>query len=254
MSNSIKKVLITGGTGKFGLVLIDHFLKLGWTVVYTSTNQSKIASVQKKYPHKTNIIGYKVDFNDENFSDILISRIFSDIGPINFLVNNARKLKLLTTEKSGVTSRKNFLEEFLIDVVAVYELSICLARKQPKELQSIVNVGSQYGHVAANHNLYEKNSDIPPINYGVSKAALGHLTKELAVRFAKQNIRVNCAAFGGVAGRADKNFEERYSKLCPAGRMLREEEIIGGIEFLLTEKSSGMTGQTILIDGGWTVW
>ena len=216
--------------------------------------KNKIAYIQKNYHHRKNLIGYKVDFKKENFANNLISTILSDNGPINYLVNNARNIKLLAVDKNGLTSRKNFLEEFLIDVVAPYELSVCLAKMQPKELKSIVNIGSQYGKVAINHNLYGCFSEASPINYGVAKAALSHLTKELAVRFAKKNIRVNCAAFGGVEGRVDKNFEERYAKLCPSGRMLKEEEIVGGIEFLLTDQSSGMTGQTILIDGGWTIW
>ena len=80
------------------------------------------------------------------------------------------------------------------------------------------------------------------------------MTKELAVRFAGQNVRVNCVAFGGVDGRVDDEFKSRYSALVPSGRMLTVEEIVGPIQFLTSGKSSSMTGHTIVADGGWSIW
>ena len=80
------------------------------------------------------------------------------------------------------------------------------------------------------------------------------MTKELAVRFAKDGIRVNCIAFGGIDGRVDKNFKDRYSKLTPMGRMLKEEDILGPVDFLLSETSSSITGEVLAADGGWTIW
>ena len=74
------------------------------------------------------------------------------------------------------------------------------------------------------------------------------------MRLAKNLVRVNCAAFGGVEGRVDEAFKKRYSELCPSGRMLSEDEIFGPIDMLLSEKTSGMTGHILMIDGGWTVW
>ena len=111
-----------------------------------------------------------------------------------------------------------------------------------------------YGSVAANPALYEGDSAQSPIQYGLAKAGLHHLTKELSVRFAKDNIRVNCIAFGGVEGRSHSDFKSRYAMLSPMGRMLREEEVIGPLEFLITTASSSITGHTIAADGGWTVW
>jgi NAD(P)-dependent dehydrogenase (short-subunit alcohol dehydrogenase family) len=92
------------------------------------------------------------------------------------------------------------------------------------------------------------------LHYGVSKAGLGHLTKELAVRFADQDIRVNCVAFGGVEGRVDENFKNRYSLLCPMGRMLNEGDLAGPVDLLLSSASSAITGHTLIVDGGWSLW
>ena len=93
-----------------------------------------------------------------------------------------------------------------------------------------------------------------PIHYGVIKAALNHLTKELAVRLANKNILVNAVAYGGVEGRADGEFIARYKELCPKGRMLKSEEIAGIVSYLLLSADDMLTGQVIALDGGWSVW
>jgi NAD(P)-dependent dehydrogenase (short-subunit alcohol dehydrogenase family) len=144
------------------------------------------------------------------------------------------------------------MNEFLINVVTPYEISIELF--DLLNIKSIVNVGSMYGVVAANKALYKNYPNETFINYGVSKAGVMHLTKELAVRFSNRGVRVNCVALGGVAGRANHDFIEAYSRLTPSGKMLNVGEVVGPIDFLLSDASSSMTGQTIVCDGGWTVW
>ena len=102
--------------------------------------------------------------------------------------------------------------------------------------------------------MYKNDLSNSPIQYSLAKSALHHLTKELAVRLSHSKIRVNCIAFGGVDGRVDNEFKNRYSKLTPLGRMLKEDEVVGPLEFLLSDSSSSITGEIISADGGWTIW
>ncbi len=60
--------------------------------------------------------------------------------------------------------------------------------------------------------------------------------------------------FGGVEGRAGEDFKNRYARFCPLGRMLREDEVTGPVDMLLSEQFSGMTGHVLAVDGGWGVW
>jgi NAD(P)-dependent dehydrogenase (short-subunit alcohol dehydrogenase family) len=122
------------------------------------------------------------------------------------------------------------------------------------QLRRVVNIGSMYGTVAANTHLYTDPVGQSPLHYSVAKAALSHLTKELAVRLSKNSIQVNCVAFGGVEGRVDDAFKQRYAQLCPMGRMLREDEVVGPVDMLLSDKCSGVTGHTLAVDGGWSIW
>ena len=101
--------------------------------------------------------------------------------------------------------------ELLMDVVVPYELTMALVQHPSSKLESVVNIGSQYGVVAPNLNLYSDPVRESPLHYGVAKAGMGHLTKELAIRLAGQGIRVNCVAYGGVEGRVDDDFKARYS-------------------------------------------
>lgn len=246
-------ILITGGTGKFGRQFVKHFANKGWQVVFTSTSQAKAESLIKQLAHNSRLIPLIVDFTDPQALNQLIMRLQAGGYSVNHLVNNARSQTFLQTDALGQTRREDFLAEYLLDVVVPYELSMELFNRQPKELVSITNIGSQYGIVAANPALYEDYPKQSPIQYGVAKAALVHLTKELAVRFAKADIRVNCIAYGGVSGRVDERFVARYAQLAPSGRMLAESELIGPLDFLVSEHCQAINGQTIQADGGWTL-
>lgn len=247
-------ILITGGTGKFGRQFVKHFAGKGWQVLFTTTSQDNADELMRKVGSDHGLIPLIVDFTKPKTVQDIIKQV-QDFGyTVNHLVNNARSLDFLQTDSLGQTSREDFLAEYLMDVIVPYELSIGLFNIQPNELSTITNIGSQYGVVAANPALYEDYPRQSPIQYSVAKAALIHLTKELAVRFSDFDIRVNCIAYGGVSGRVDDSFEARYAKLTPSGRMLSESEIIGPLDFLVSENCKAINGQTIQADGGWTLW
>ena len=247
-------LLITGGTGKLGRIFTSHFANNDWRVIITSTNPARAEAFKSSVSRNENIDIFICDLTEPNASKKLIESILSEGIEVNHLVNNARSLDSLKVGSDGFSRREEMAMEYLLDVIVPYELATNLYLLQKEALKTIVNIGSQYGSVAANPTLYQGDSTQSPIQYGLAKSALHHLTKELAVRFSSDNIRVNCIAYGGIDGRVDNAFIQRYSALAPMGRMLNEEEVIGPLEFLLTNSSSSITGHTIAADGGWTVW
>jgi len=199
-------------------------------------------------------VGIKADLTENDAITLLCKQLDTrDIRP-DCLVNNARSLSFLKIGENGLVSRENFTNEYLLDVVVPYELTMALVQQQDSQLRRVLNIGSQYGSVDANPNLYTDPVKQSPLHYGVAKAALSHLTKELAVRLADKNIQVNCVAFGGVDGRVDEAFKQRYAQLCPMGRMLRDDEVVGPVDMLLSDKCSGVTGHILAVDGGWGIW
>jgi NAD(P)-dependent dehydrogenase (short-subunit alcohol dehydrogenase family) len=180
--------------------------------------------------------------------DLFQRKIYPEI-----LINNARSRESLKIPPSGQVPREKWLDEYLLDVVVPYELTIGLSSMPNSCLENVVNVGSIYGVVAAQQALYEDPKTECPMHYGTAKAALLQLTKELSVRLAPR-IRVNCVSYGGVEGRTSEDFKNRYARFCPLRRMMREDEVIGPLAFLCSKSSSYLTGTNLIVDGGWTAW
>lgn len=248
-------LLLTGGTGKFGRVLVQHFANRCWRVVTTSRDQERVDQLVSEVGNSGGaVIGIAVDLQQPGASRKLVDEVSARGIVVTHLVNNARTLETLSVQPDGTTQRDAFVGEFEMDVVVPYELSMCLSRAVGHQLKAVVNIGSMYGEVAPNPALYEGSLDRSPIQYGVSKAGLHHLTRELAVRLAPKNIRVNCVAYGGVEGRVDEAFLARYAQLVPSRRMLQDAEVIGPVEFLLDDVSSAVNGHVLVADGGWSVW
>lgn len=250
-----RTILVTGGTGKFGHALVSHFLTAGDCVIATCRTDESLEKLRAEYPDAGNkLSGIKVDLTESGAIAALIDQLNAqDLFP-DCLVNNARSISFLKIDQNGLVSRENFANEYLLDVIVPYELTMALMMQKGSQLRRVVNIGSMYGTVAANPHLYTDPIQQSPLQYSVAKAALGHLTKELAVRLAGKDIQVNCVAFGGVEGRVDEAFKQRYAKLCPMGRMLRDDEVVGPVDMLLSDKCSGITGHILAVDGGWGIW
>jgi len=230
------------------LVAGDH------VIATCRTDESLEKLLQAYLSYGDQFVGIKADLTENDAITLLCKQLDTrDIRP-DCLVNNARSLSFLKIGENGLVSRENFTNEYLLDVVVPYELTMALVQQQDSQLRRVLNIGSQYGSVAANPNLYTDPVKQSPLHYGVAKAALSHLTKELAVRLADKNIQVNCVAFGGVDGRVDEAFKQRYAQLCPMGRMLRDDEVVGPVDMLLSDKCSGVTGHILAVDGGWGIW
>lgn len=250
-----RTILITGGSGKFGRSLVSHFLIAGDRVITTCRTDGSLEKLKAEHAHYgERFMGVRTDLTETDAAKALQQQLDTQGVQPDCLVNNARSLSFLKIEENGLVSRENFANEYLLDVIVPYELTMALVMQESSQLRRIVNIGSQYGTVAANPHLYTDPGKQSPLHYGVAKAALAHLTKELAVRLADKGIQVNCVAFGGVEGRVDEAFKQRYAQLCPMGRMLREDEVVGPVDMLLSDRCSGITGQTLAVDGGWSVW
>lgn len=244
-------VFITGGTGKIGEILVDAFLKEGHFVTFTSTSILKAESLVNKYK-KDNIDFIICDFCKPDYLDVVKSSLIQSSKEINVLINNARDRNNLKVKENNVDI-DNWLNEYRICLVVPYQLSMLFHSLFENSLMSVINISSMYGLVAPNRNLYSdfKNQSSP--NYGVTKAALNQLTRELAVRLSPKT-RVNSISFGGLLGRETNSFNNKYSEMCPMGRMMNESEVSGPVIFLSSGKSSYINGHNLIVDGGWSIW
>lgn len=118
----------------------------------------------------------------------------------------------------------------------------------------IVNICSTYGIVSPNPKIYGKSGINSPVSYAASKSGIINLTKYMAIHLAKYNINVNALSPGGIFNKQDPDFVKEYCKLTPLGRMSEVDDYSTSILYLMSPFSSYLTGENIVVDGGWTSW
>ena len=250
-----KVILITGGSGLIGLRLVKNFLETNYTVVCTVSSEESLYKLKdefQSYIEEKSFFIFVSDFCEVNFSIKLINDLSINKLLPYALINNARNIENLKVDENLI-SDENWLKEFNVSVIAAYKLAKGLIELKESLLKRVINISSIYGIVAVNQSLKKNNNKLTPMHYGVCKAALIHLTKELTAKYGKK-ITFNSVSFGGIEGRANESFKKNYSDLCPNGRMLDLEEVVEPINFLLSSNSSGINGHNLVVDGGWTIW
>ena len=118
---------------------------------------------------------------------------------------------------------------------------------------SVINVASIYGVLGPDMSLYEGTPMGNPAAYAASKGGLLQLTRWLSTVMALQ-VRVNALTPGGIMRGQPASFQERYVKRTPLARMGTEEDMMGAAAYLASDLSAYVTGQNIIVDGGWTAW
>ena len=254
--SSRRRVMITGATGKIGRSLASGFAGAGWEVIAVSREQNRADAIAETLGRATGDVHHGVCWTFEAGAPIaeLVEQLHDKAIQPHCLVNGVRDLENLKLGEGGHADETNWSREFHLGVVVAYELAMQLFEKPGTVLDNIINIASVYGMVAPNQSLYADPVSQSAIHYGVCKAALIHLTRELAVRMTSKGVRVNAISYGGVEGRVDSGFLERYKRLCPQGRMLTEADVTGPALFLSSPGASGIVGHNLVVDGGWSVW
>ena len=117
----------------------------------------------------------------------------------------------------------------------------------------IINIGSIYGVLGNDPKMYEGTEVEPtPAWYAASKSALIGLTRWQATNLAP--ARSNCICPGGIYRAHSEEFRTRYEKKVPLGRMATESDIVGPVVFLASDAARYITGQVLMVDGGYSCW
>ncbi|TDQ84277.1 hypothetical protein A8950_0825 [Dongia mobilis] len=248
-------VLVTGASGLLGSALVDRLLASGRSVVAVYRTQASLAAARARLqPHiaENRVFPVVADLMKTGAESRLVADLRRRHLPVAAFVHCARSRDKLKVQ--GVPTAQQWSEEYLLAVGVPHNLALALAADPAIGLRRVVLIGSMYGVVAVSPHLYPKGAVPAPIHYGVARAALIHLAREMAVRLAPNGVTVNAVSLGGIEGRAATDFKRRYARLCPAGRMLKVTEAVAPIEFLLSDDAEGITGQNLIVDGGWSIW
>ncbi|MBT5835091.1 MAG: SDR family oxidoreductase, partial [Deltaproteobacteria bacterium] len=227
----------------------------GARVVVSSRKRKKAEEIAEllKGEAQGSHIGIELNHMDETSINAGFDEILDRVGSLEILVNNGNlALGVDLTDVTGAEFQQQLGNATGYFLLARRIRNWSVAQKKSA---SIIMLGSMYGLVGSYPESYEGLVPASPVAYQTLKGGIVQMTRHLAVYWAKENIRVNCLSPGPFPGaQADSEMVERLRQKSPMGRMGVPEELNGAIVFLASDASSYMTGQNLIIDGGWTAW
>ena len=234
----MKTALVTGANTGIGLAIARRLLADGYTLGYaTAGDEGPYDELCEQYGGD-HVVWIRGDLVDVDVAQRLVTETIEATGRIDALVNNA-----------GVAIAKPFLDTtvdefdqtFAVDVRAAFLLAQAAA-KQMREGGSIVNITSVHEHVPRAGLAV----------YAAAKAALGMLSRSLALELGDRDIRVNSVAPGVIATLRNEKDAKRLSSEVPLGRPGKPEEVAALVAWLCSDEAAYVTGQSYIIDGGMT--
>ena len=249
-------ILITGGASGIGFEMAKQFLKLGNTVIITGRNKEKLAKAHQQLPALKTIVS---DVSDPSAIKSLFTQVTTEFPKLNVLINNA-----------GISTGPKRLHELAIEdwdrlmAINLRGVFLCSRAAIPMMLEggsgSIINIASIAGLVG-----YYPGSARLCANYAASKAGVIGLTRQVAMEYARDGIRVNAIAPGWHGGtrlggaRLAALSPEELTRLetmindrIPMGHRGVPDDLVGLAIYLASSASSYVTGQVIAHDGGWS--
>ena len=247
-----KIALVTGGAGIVGKPIARALAEAGATVIIAARNKRKCADFAALLQNEGfSAEAEQLDLTSEQVIRDVNDRILQKHGRIDVLVNNAvgragSDLRNTSTQEWQETMKVNSLGLFL--ACQIFSESM-----QSQRSGSIINISSIYGIVGPTFSVYEGTTVTNPVNYAFAKGGIISLTRYLASFLAPLGVRVNCISPGGFrTPDTPESFVKNYSGRVPIARMAEEDDIKGPVVFLASDASSYITGQNIIVDGGWT--
>ena len=247
-----KVVLITGGYGYLGKEISNSFNRYKAKVYVLARDVDKFSA---EFGKGTSIKFQYCDISDSSSIVDAIKAIYEIEGCIDVLINNATYV----IGQNPLDISDNQWAETMEGVIGsiykfIREISkYFIEAKQGK----IINVSSMYGMVSPDFAVYEDSPEfLNPPHYGAGKAAVIQLTKYFAHYLGKHNIQVNCISPGPFPSekvRENKKFIDRLAEKTALKRIGKPEDLSGAFLLLSSTMSDYITGQNIVVDGGWTV-
>ncbi|OGP13261.1 MAG: hypothetical protein A2054_11255 [Deltaproteobacteria bacterium GWA2_55_10] len=249
-------ILLLGFTGPIGRQFATVFAESGCTLVLgdNSENGRDLAESIKKMNRNTEYI--RLDVTDETDVRDAVSYVAEKYGLISVLVNNFSARPEGFYKKFEDSELGCWNEVLNVNLSAMYLSSREVSKVMMRQgYGSIINVSSVHGVIAPDQRVYGGSGLNSPAVYASSKSGVIGLTRYLAAYLGKYNIRVNSICPGGVnPGNVDKGFVDEYSTRIPLNRMADMEDMKGPVVFLASQASRFVTGQSIIVDGGQSIW
>ena len=245
--------MVTGGAGLIGEAVCEALLDQGGRVALVEPDAERGAAAADRLG--ADATSYRADVTDEGSVSRLVESIVADYGRLDALVNCAYP----RNEAYGRVYEEVRYEDWaenVLDHLGGYYLTSRAAgavMAEQDEGGSIVNLGSIYGVRAPDFSVYEGLGMTSPVEYAAVKGGIINLTRYLASYLGSEGVRANVVSPGGVFDGQPERFVERYEERTLLGRMAAPEDVAGAVAYLASDAAAYVTGQNLVVDGGWTV-
>ena len=250
--------IITGGSAGLGFDMAQALAEYGCKIVITSRTAERAQETAAKLADSTGSETLGLELDQRNYASCqqMVADVLSHFGRIDILINNAGG-------GSGA-GQCNFLQRDPKDIQNMIDTNLTGALFCSKAVceymatqkrGTIINLGSIAGIVGRSRDMYHAaNKMEQPVEYAAAKGGVISMTRDLAAFMAPYGVTVNSISPGGFdKGELTKAFVDGYSARTPLGRMGRmESDLLGAVIFLASDASAYVTGQNIVVDGGFS--
>jgi len=253
-----KIAVVTGATGHIGRAFCEEFAELGGTCLLVDRDGAELEKlmVSLRKINGSNHSYFVTDLINASSRNEMLKEIQDQFDRIDLLVNNAAYTGDSNLDGWAVAFEEQSMDAWQsameVNLAAAFHLTQGLLPLLKKGMDpSVINIASIYGLVGPDLRLYTGTSMGNPLAYAASKGGLLQMTKWLASVLAP-DVRVNAVSPGGVFRGQPEAFVQRYIDKTPLGRMATESDVVGSMIFLASDLASYLTGQNIVVDGGFT--
>ena len=261
--------VVTGGVGLLGAEFCRTLAEAGAAVVVVDLNASASQATAVSLTNSGfKALAVPTDVTQPEAVNALVERTLAAFGRLDILVNSAALDPKFDPEAVSKGITPGAFEDYPLDlwnsalhVNLTGMFLMTQACVKPMIAQgkkgSIINICSTYGLNGPDQRIYVKEGKrvaFKPVYYTVTKAGVMGFTRYLAAYYADTEIRVNALTPGGVFNNHEDYFVKNYSAKTILGRMARKDEMNCALLFLASDASSYMTGNNVVVDGGWTAW
>jgi NAD(P)-dependent dehydrogenase (short-subunit alcohol dehydrogenase family) len=241
-----KVAIVTGSRRGIGRGIVEAFAKEGADVVVSDIDQKDCEDAAKEIAKKFKVktLAVKCDVSNKKEVDDLIQKTVKKLGKIDILVNNAGIFPFVPFLKMTESDWNKVLN---VNLKSVFLCSQAAAKvmKPGSKIVGISSIASFVGFAGLTH-------------YCASKGGMNGMTRALALELAPKKINVNAVAPGAIdtPGASQVSTEESRKQTIaaiPLARMGTSEDIANAVVFLASDKADYITGQIVVVDGGWII-
>lgn len=261
-----KVVVVTGALGLLGREHCAALSEAGARIVLADVNADGLSAFAERLRRDgaSDTLAVPVDVTKPDEVEHLRDLTLASFGALDVLVNNAAIDDKFGSDAADESRFENYsIERFRrqldVNVTGVFLCCQRLGRVMAERGRgSIINIASTYALVAPNQDLYQREDHTQAFwkgaAYPASKGAVLQLTRFLAAYWGGRGVRVNALCPGGVEAGQDAYFRARYAERTPLKRMAAPGDYRGALLFLASDASAYMTGASLVVDGGFTIW